>query len=133
MVQAENKVVVLPEAGSQLYTYASLVCYIQPQVGNVRWITPDETNVLSIQPSGQYFITQGDVATISGENKYASILIIEDVSYKNAGFYLCEAMDEDDCSDFPKFAIIELVLKREWGILITLGDLGWNYGCKMYA
>ena len=113
MVQAENKVVVLPEAGSQLYTYASLVCYIQPQVGNVRWITPDETNVLSIQPSGQYFITQGDVATISGENKYASILIIEDVSYKNAGFYLCEAMDEDDCSDFPKFAIIELVLKRE--------------------
>ena len=113
MVQAEHTVVVLPEAGKQLYPFAPLACYVQPQVSNVRWITSDGTNVLSIQRSGQYFVSQGDIATISGEMKYGSILLIQNVSYKNAGVYVCEAMDEENCSDFPKFSIVQLVLKSK--------------------
>lgn len=111
-VEAEDKVVVLD--GVQLYTSASLVCFIQPEGSNTRWITPDETNVLPIQGDGQYFISQGDVGVSSGENRYGSVLVIRDVSYKNAGTYLCEAMDEENCSDFPKFATVELVLKSKF-------------------
>ena len=96
-----------------MYTSASLVCFIQPQGSNTRWITPDETNVLSSQSDGQYFVSQGDVGVFSGEDRYGSVLLIEDVSYKNAGIYVCEAMDEENCSDFPKFATVELVLKSK--------------------
>ena len=114
-VTAENEVVTLPDIGSntQLHSFASLVCFIQPQVTNVRWITPDETNALSIQRSGQYIVSQGFLATISNEMKFGSVLIVQDLSYRNAGVYVCEAMDEEDCSDFPKFSTVELVLKSE--------------------
>ena len=113
-VQAENKVVTLPESNDRLNSVAMLACYIQPQVTNVRWITPDETSALSIHHNGQYIVTQGTIATISGVIKYGTILVIQDISYRNAGVYVCEAMDEDDCSDFPKFATVELILKSEW-------------------
>lgn len=110
-VQAENKVVVLD--GVQLYTSASLACFIQPEGSSTRWITPDETNVLSFQSDGQYFVSEGVVGVPSGENRYGSVLVIQDVSYKNAGIYVCEAMDEENCSDFPKFATVELILKSK--------------------
>lgn len=112
-IQAENKMVILPESNDRLNTFAMLTCYIQPQVSNVRWITPDETSALSIQHNGQYIVNQGNIATISGVMKYGSILLIQDISYRNAGIYVCEVMDENDCSDFPKFATVELVLKSE--------------------
>lgn len=131
MVQAEHKVLVLPEPGNQLYTFASLACYVEPQVTNVRWITPDETNALSIQRSGQYIVSQGDIATISGELKYGSILIIQNISYKNAGIYVCEAMDEENCSDFPKFSTVELVLRSKCG---KLGDhIAITHNCNVYT
>ena len=112
-VAAEKKVIVLPDTGgAQLNTFAALVCYIQPEALNVRWITPDETNVLHSQ-SGQYTANQGSLGTLSGDLKYGSLLLIHDISYKNAGVYVCEAMEEENCSDFPEFATIELVLRSE--------------------
>lgn len=119
-MQAENKVIVLPQEGLQPHNIAILTCFIQPQVSNARWITPDDTNVLSIQRDGQYFVSNGYIGMFSGESRYGSILIIQDVSYKNAGTYVCEAMDEDNCSDFPKFATVELVLKSKCE---QLGDI----------
>lgn len=89
-----------------------LTCFIQPQVRNVRWITPDETSVLSIHHNGQYIVSLGSIDTLSSR-RYGSIIIIQDVSYRNAGVYVCEVMHEDDCTDYPKFATVELVLKSE--------------------
>lgn len=111
-VVAENKLVVLPGDDSIL-SHASLTCFITPEGSNSRWITPDGASVLSIQHHEHYALTQGSIATISGEMIYGSILIIRDISYKNEGIYVCEVLAEEDCSDFPQFAIIHLVLKSE--------------------
>ena len=113
-VVAETKLIVLPGPNDDtIQNHASLTCFITPEGSNTRWITPDEVSVLSIQHHEQYAITQGDIAIISGEMIYGSILIIRDISYKNEGIYVCEVLTEEDCSDFPKFAIIHLVLKSE--------------------
>ena len=113
-VQAEDKVVTLPAASSDtLPTHAGLACFITPDGSSSRWITPDGVSVLMIRRQEHYIVSEGSLAIITGEMVYGSILIVQDLSYKNAGLYLCEALDEEDCSDFPKFATVELVLKSE--------------------
>lgn len=111
-MEAENKVVVLPSAENELDKFASLACFIRPEQPDsdvpVRWITPDEINVA--QSNGQYLSNTG----LLGDDEYGSFLLVRDVSYKNAGIYVCEVMETLDCTDFPQFATIELVLRCEF-------------------
>ena len=112
-MQAEREVVVLPASGNQLITFATLVCYITPEEVSipVRWIAPDGVSIEG--PSAQYITNIGSLGSIDGSPKFGSLLIIRDISYRNAGTYLCEVMDEGSCSEFPKFAMVELVLRSK--------------------
>lgn len=111
-VEAEHRVIVLPPPHtSELKAIANIACFISPSPHNVRWITPNGTNVLT--HTGQYTVSHGDLGLPSGDEKYGSVLIIQDISYENAGVYVCEATSEDNCSGFPEFATVELILKSK--------------------
>ena len=109
-MEAEYEIVSLPMNGNQLNTYASLVCIITPHQVNipVRWITPDEISV--DRSTNQYSLSTGSLGSVGGGSDYGSILIIRDISYQHAGLYWCEVMDTANCSEFPKFASVRLVL-----------------------
>ena len=111
-VEAEHKVIVLPAPHTtEPYTVTNIACFISPTTYNARWITPNGTNVFT--HAGKYTVSHGQIGLATGEMKFGSLLIIQDLSYENAGVYVCEAMMEEDCSSFPEFATIELVLKSE--------------------
>ena len=96
---------------SEPYTITNIACFISQTPHNVRWITPNGTDVLT--QAGQYTVSNGGIGLATGEMRYGSVLIIQDMSYENAGVYVCEAMMEDNCSSFPEFATIQLILKSK--------------------
>lgn len=103
----------LPASGNQVNTFATLVCFITPEEVSipVRWIAPDGIGIE--RSSAKYITNIGSLGSIDGSSKFGSLLIIRNISYKNAGTYLCEVMDERNCSEFPKFAMVELVLRSK--------------------
>ena len=111
-MEAEHQLIELPPAHTSTpYTITNIACFISPSPHNVRWITPDGTNVLT--QAGQYTVSHGEIGLATGEMRYGSLLIVQDMSYKNAGVYVCEAMMEGDCLSFPVFATIQLVLNSK--------------------
>ena len=111
-MEAEHRVIELPSSDTLApFTLTNIACFISPQPHNVRWITPDGTNVLT--QTGQYTVSHGEIGLPTGEERYGSLLLVQDLSYENAGVYVCEAMMDNDCLSFPKFATIQLILKSE--------------------
>ena len=111
-MEAEHQMIVLPAPHtSEPYTITNIACFISQTPHNVRWITPNGTHVLT--QAGQYTVSNGGIGLATGEMRYGSVLIIQDMSYENAGVYVCEAMMEDNCSSFPEFATIQLILKSK--------------------
>ena len=124
-MEAEHRVIELPPPHTSVpNTIINIACFISQTPHNVRWIAPDGTNVLT--QAGQYTVSHGEIGLATGEMRYGSLLIVQDLSYQNAGVYVCEAMMQDDCSSFPKLATVELVLKSK-SVLSTLS----TYVCQL--
>ena len=112
-MQAENAVQIQPTyEGEPLSVTAILVCNIQPANASVRtrWILPD--GHITQNDQERYRMSMGK----TGSEIYFFI-IIQRLSYKDAGVYTCEAVERRvsvsscNCNGFPLSSTVELVLQ----------------------
>lgn len=111
-VMAEREVEIL--SASEVYPYVVLSCNILPANESVRsrWILPN--GQILAKSDERFLISIG--ATDFGRS---SILVIPNLSYKDTGFYTCEAMrtggkiSSHVCDGFPVSSSIELLLEGE--------------------
>lgn len=105
-LQPEAQVKTLPEDVGQLNSFTFLLCNILPANASVisRWILPNG-DVISDR-AGRFITAQGDTPT-----GFSSLLVIQELSYRDAGYYTCEVVPTDECScSFPPSATTEVQL-----------------------
>ena len=112
-VQAENEVQIQPAyEGEPINPFAILDCNIQPANASVRtrWILPDGR---ILQNSNERF----RMAIGGAETGLSFLLVVQHLSYKDAGLYTCEVMERRvsvsscNCDGFPLSSTVELFLQ----------------------
>ena len=107
VVVADQEVVTLP-VSSFLDVFATLICVITPSNLTIasRWNLPNG-NIVTEDTTGRFIVYQGP-----GGGRLDVLLLIDQLSYQDAGVYTCEVMDLDptipDASWIP--ATVELQL-----------------------
>ena len=121
-IQPEVPVIILPE-DTRLNTFTFLLCNPEPnsQLTEVdyisRWTIPSGetfTNLVANPPGfEQYRVVQGPADGRQGvQRKESTVLILENLSYQDAGNYTCEVRSSSASAQSPWFsASVELQLE----------------------
>ena len=127
-LQPEAQVKTLPEDVGQLNSFTFLLCNILPANASVisRWILPNG-DVISDR-AGRFITAQGDTPT-----GFSSLLVIQELSYRDAGYYTCEVVPTDECScSFPPSATTEVQLLGKRTLLYRFHCSNLIFACLKF-
>lgn len=112
-LRPESAVKVLPGDDSQLNSFTFIICAIEPVNISVdtRWVLPSG-KIISRAQEGRFLVSRGEAALRNGETSLSSLLLIQNLSYHDAGIYTCEVRSTSMCEqDWPTSATVELQLQ----------------------
>lgn len=110
----------MPNEFGELNTFAVLKCIIEPSNSSVisRWRVSNGTIITNRNPKERLAIDQGRIAGVNVE-ELGTILVVRNVSYRDAGFYICEttttattdaSVSTGEGPQWPALAVTELQL-----------------------
>lgn len=112
-VYAETELKLEPGVDRQLSSFVVIICNVESANATVptRWVLP-HGQIIS-RSIGRYQIGQG----YSENGLWSTLLALQNVSYKDAGYYTCEVVpsgvprSQCECVDFPFSATTKLQLE----------------------
>ena len=118
--------IVSPDSGNRLGSLVILTCLLEPETTQAddyesRWITPSD-EILEFgaaTTSTKYIVSQSRVTEIGSRQEVAAtVLVIRELLYTDAGNYTCEVQNSSDSSAQWVSDIVRVLLLGKWAITL---------------